>query len=586
MNTAASRDRGILGSIIGVGIGVCCCAPATLWGHRPSFTESGLSEYLMHGQMEAEAVWVMKGDRACGDTQEAGGPQVGAIPSTFRNPVLQGSFPDPSICRVGSRYYLVNGSQAWFPGLPVHCSSDLVHWDLIGYVLNRPERTPWARAGGPEAGIWSPTIRYGNGLFVVMATARGVGSFCATAVDPKGPWSDPAWLACPPDAVPSLFLDDDGAAWAIATQQVRSGGDDGHLAVSAQKVDLLAGILAGPAIPLIDLDGRIGSAAVSRLYKIEGAYCLRVSGWDDRTRLERVFYSDAVGGPYRPDSSYEGVSAEGQPAGTSWSGPSDWVQVPEKDWWAVQAGVRSDPGRCVAGPEIFLASVTQRAGRPVLGGPSAGKDLDSRRPDLTWAPLPADPPRDDFSANGLALCWNTCYPPVDHRWWSLSDRPGYLRLRPLPGVPTQAGPLALWARRVRHFGFRAVTRVEFDPSSADEIAGLILMRDHAHQYRLEVGLSDRRPCVSLYKVSGQESWIVARRPMQDRAFCLGVRARGLELEFLAGASEEDMTAIGEAQDGSILCARAGGAFVGVYASNQGGGRENAADFDWFEYDSR
>ncbi len=128
--------------------------------------------------------------------------------------------------------------------------------------------------------------------------------------------------------------------------------------------------------------------------------------------------------------------------------------------------------------------------------------------------------------------------------------------------------------------------MEFEPSSADEIAGLILMRDHGHQYRLEVGLSDRRPCVSLYKVSGQESWIIARRPMQGKAFCLGVRARGLELEFMAGAGEEDMAVIGEAQDGSILCARAGGAFVGFYASNQGGGRENAADFDWFEYGNR
>jgi alpha-N-arabinofuranosidase len=539
----------------------------------------------MHGQMEAEAVWVMNQDRACGDAHEAGGPQIGAISSTFRNPVLQGSYPDPSICRVGSRYYLVSASQAWFPGLPVHCSSDLVHWDLIGYVFNRPERTPWAGTEGPEAGIWSPTIRYGNGLFVVMATARGVGPFCATAVDPRGPWSEPAWLACPPDAVPSLFLDDDGTAWVITTRQVRSGGDEGHVTISAQKVDPLAGTLGGPAVPLIDLGGGKGGGVMSRLYKIEGGYCLRVSAWDDRTRLERVFFSDAVRGPYRPESSSE-ASPEGQPAGTSWCGPGDWVHLPDKDWWAVLAGVRSAPGRCVAGPEIFLASVTMQDGRPVPGGPSAGKDLDCRRPDLTWAPLPADPPRDDFSANGLALCWNTYYPPVDNTWWSLSDRPGYLRLRLLPSVPTQAGPLALWARRVQHSGFRAVTRMEFDPGSADEIAGLILMRDHAHQYRIEVGLSDRRPCVSLYKVNGQESWIIARRPMQGKAFCLGVRARGLELEFMVGASEEDMAVIGEAQDGSILCGRAGGAFVGVYASNQGGGRENAADFDWFEYGGR
>src|SRR5512135_2742256 len=59
-------------------------------------------------------------------------------PQSYRNPVLPGFYPDPSLCRVGDDYYLVNSSFAWFPGIPVFHSRDLVHWTQLGYVLDRP----------------------------------------------------------------------------------------------------------------------------------------------------------------------------------------------------------------------------------------------------------------------------------------------------------------------------------------------------------------------------------------------------------------------------------------------------------------
>ena len=43
---------------------------------------------------------------------------IKAEPGQYRNPVVQGFYPDPSITRVGKDYYLVNSTFAWFPGLP------------------------------------------------------------------------------------------------------------------------------------------------------------------------------------------------------------------------------------------------------------------------------------------------------------------------------------------------------------------------------------------------------------------------------------------------------------------------------------
>ena len=51
-----------------------------------------------------------------------------SVSKTYKNPVLPGFHPDPSVCRVGSDFYLVTSSFEYFPGIPIFHSRDLVHW--------------------------------------------------------------------------------------------------------------------------------------------------------------------------------------------------------------------------------------------------------------------------------------------------------------------------------------------------------------------------------------------------------------------------------------------------------------------------
>jgi hypothetical protein len=44
----------------------------------------------------------------------------------YHNPIISGAYPDPSICRVGEDYYLVNSTFSYFPGVPVFHSKDLI----------------------------------------------------------------------------------------------------------------------------------------------------------------------------------------------------------------------------------------------------------------------------------------------------------------------------------------------------------------------------------------------------------------------------------------------------------------------------
>ncbi|HTC20849.1 MAG TPA: family 43 glycosylhydrolase, partial [bacterium] len=132
--------------------------------------------------------------------------------NTFKNPILSGFHPDPSIVRVGKDFYLTNSTFEYFPGLPIFHSRDLVHWTQIGNALDRPSQLP-LKGATDFGGLYAPTIRHWNGLFYLTCTnVSGGGNFIVTAKDPKGPWSEPVWMNIP-GIDGSMFFDDDGKAY-------------------------------------------------------------------------------------------------------------------------------------------------------------------------------------------------------------------------------------------------------------------------------------------------------------------------------------------------------------------------------------
>lgn len=112
-------------------------------------------------------------------------------PGEYANPILQGFYPDPSVVRVGRDYYLVNSTFAWFPGIPVWHSRDLVNWTQIGNAIGRPSQLSLAGMGMGQ-GVFAPAISWHEGRFYIVNTCVGCGgNFVITAGSPGGPWSDP-----------------------------------------------------------------------------------------------------------------------------------------------------------------------------------------------------------------------------------------------------------------------------------------------------------------------------------------------------------------------------------------------------------
>src|ERR687888_2765646 len=91
------------------------------------------------------------------------------MPGSFRNPILPGFYPDPSICRAGEDYYLITSTFEYFPGLPLFHSRDLVSWRQLGHVLDRPSQLPLDGIRASR-GLYAATIRHRAGTFYVIGT--------------------------------------------------------------------------------------------------------------------------------------------------------------------------------------------------------------------------------------------------------------------------------------------------------------------------------------------------------------------------------------------------------------------------------
>ncbi|GAB6276197.1 MAG: hypothetical protein SAMD01599839_07370 [Rectinema sp.] len=124
----------------------------------------------------------------------------------YRNPVLAGFHPDPSVCRVGNVFYLATSSFHYFPGIPLWRSDNLVDWELAGDGISRPEQMDLARTRASR-GLYAPTIRERGGRFYIVCTeVDRLGNFAITAPAIGGPWSDPVKIAIGPQTV-CRFLD-------------------------------------------------------------------------------------------------------------------------------------------------------------------------------------------------------------------------------------------------------------------------------------------------------------------------------------------------------------------------------------------
>ncbi|TQD50984.1 glycoside hydrolase family 43 protein [Marilutibacter aestuarii] len=499
----------------------------------------------------------------------------------YRNPVLAGFHADPSIVAANGRFYLVNSSFTYFPGIPVFESEDLVHWKQIGNVIDRPTQLDFDGLS-VSRGIFAPTIEFNAGTFYVVTTATDSGgNFIATASDPAGPWSDPHWLPGIGGIDPSLFFDDDGKVYLLNNDEPPGPARyDGHRAIWMQQIDLERFEPIGPRKVLIDGGVEPEKNPIwiegPHIYKREGWYYLSdAEGGTGPQHSQVVLRSREVWGPYVPYAKNPILTQRDLPADRPLpitnAGHADLVEGPDGSWWAVFLASRNYQTRHYnTGRETYLLPVHWRDGWPeilppgeaipyVVGAPSWMRGEASQAPSTGNFVR-----RDEFDGDTLSMEWMRVRVPRQ-AWADLATQPGALAVHPLTeDLDTLRNP-AFLGRRQQHLRFEASTSMSRPAPGV--AAGLAAFQSEAYWYFLGVrSAPGDRVSVFLEGRDGTGTTRTLATREVEAADDLRLKIEGDEGDYAFSFDTGDgagwQTLAGQV-DGTVLSTDRAGGFVGA-----------------------
>ena len=555
------------------------------------------------------------------------------MPEKIRNPILRGFHPDPSIVRVGDDYYIATSTFEWYPGVEIHHSRDLAHWRLVRRPLERAAQLNML--GDPDScGIWAPCLSYADGLFYLVYTdvkrygrpAAGPGvvsrvradsksksadegvrptlgvmfrdmhNYLVTGTSVAGEWSEPVYLNSS-GFDPSLFHHEDGRKYLVNMVWDHRPGRNRFAGIALQEYSVAERKLLGTARVIFE-GTPLGFTEGPHLYQRGGWYYLLTAeggtGYGHAVTLAR---SRDLGGPYEVHPDGPILTSRDRPElELQRAGHADLVETQHGETYLVHLCGRplSRLGRCPLGRETAIQKMAwgedgwlRTADGLALPCPEV------EAPRLPACVFPAEAAREDFDGEKLAADFQWLRSPWPGELFSLTERPGHLRLYGRESLGSLFRQ-ALVARRQQSFRYAAETVVEFEPQRFQQMAGLVCYYSSIKFHYLYVShdaeLGKHVGVMSCHPDAGQPDLAIAPRAIREGAAVgLRVEVDRERLRFGYRVGEEEWQWIAEEFDASILSDEAGppgpnftGAFVGMCCQDLAG-TARAADFDFFEY---
>ena len=537
--------------------------------------------------LKLDADRLASGERMAFDDFEV----VTGEPEGFKNPVLPGFHADPSVCRAGNDFYLVNSTFQYFPGVPVFHSKDLVNWEQVGNCLTRPSQVDLKGTDGNN-GIYAPTIRYNNGRFYMVTTVfPSRRHFYVWTDNPAGEWSEPVVIdfaigSCDP----TLYFEDDKCYF------LWKEGD-----IKICEIDVETGKQLGEIHHLgTGLGGRYPEGP--HIYKKDGYYYLLLAeGGTEHGHHVNILRSKNLFGPYQPNPANPILShfnMKMQNSQIQGLGHADLIQAPDSSWWMICLGYRTSGYlQHVMGRETMLAPVRwEQGGWPVVNGDGT-LQTDMKCRTLPLVAMPKDPvkeefdyikrdaPKDSYHSLGLPMGWmSLCNP--DYSRYSLTERKGWLRMRPSTTDLSETASPTFVARRQTELNFTATALFDLSHLSEGMQAGITAYAAPLNHYDVVAEKRNGQIIIKSNVRLGQTSH-------SEKEFTLsGTRA------YLRITSDKDFYYLQASSDGKnfvelakmeyrFLSTETIGGFTGVMLGlfAQCGNETGAgyADVDWFEY---
>ena len=500
--------------------------------------------------------------------------------SGYKNPVIPGFHPDPSVCRVGDDYYLVNSSFGYFPGVPLFHSRDLINWEQIGNCLTRPSQLSLKKASLLWGGIYAPTIRYNDGMFYMITTNMSdKGNFIVHTDNPADEWSDPVWLK-QGGIDPSLYFED-GKCYMV------SNPDNG---INLCQINPLTGTqLTESKVIWNGTGGRYPEGP--HIYKKDNWYYLLISeggteyGHKITIARSRNIYGPYLENPSNPILTHINMNAQNNPI--QGTGHADIVEATDSSYWMVCLAFRAQTGcHHLLGRETYLAPVRWDTNAwPVVNGDGTVA-LQMDVPTLRQYPFKKAPERTLFNTGSLGPQWIYMFNPVMANYTFTSKA---LRMKATNvNLGINGNSPTFVARRQEHIDFTASTAVQLlRAQTADEAGLTVFMKDDAHYDILVSQAPAGGQTVAVrYRLGmlSQKLHEVAL-PGKGKVYLM-VKGTADYYSFAYSTNGKDYVDIGR-MDSKYLSSETVGGFTGVvlgmYAISASSGSNAVADFEYFDY---
>jgi len=494
----------------------------------------------------------------------------------FKNPIIPGFYPDPSICKKGDDFYLVTSSFEFFPGVPIFHSTDLVNWAQIGHCLTRKSQLDLENIAASK-GIYAATIRYNphdNLFYMVTTNTTKIGNFYVTASDPAGEWSDPI-LVDQGGIDPSFFFEDDGSAHFVSNARDRSVHKSGFLMGA---VDLSTGQFLETPRPVW---GGIGQNApeAPHIYKRNGWYYQVIAeGGTELNHMVTVARSRGLYGPYESCPNNPILTHQNQKFNLiQATGHADFIEDNNGNWWTVFLGYRMTHQYFHhLGRETFLAPVEWVDDWPVInGGNAISVDMtvesrgnitqnlntrystDFKSMDMYWVYL-RNPEKAcyTFNDNGLYLTGN------EHTLSNIAN-PAFLGIRQ------------------NHLSGHAEFDMQFDPQMNNEEAGVSVFYKFDAHFDIFIGLLNNKKYLCFRKVVGDIVHMEAKIPIESSFVTFRICAKPLIYRVYAIVEDNEIY-LGQASSRHVSTEAHElgftGVFYAVYATGNGAKMRTSALF--------
>jgi hypothetical protein len=459
-------------------------------------------------------------------------------------PIIPGFHPDPSICRVGEDFYLVNSTFEYLPGVPIFHSSNLVAWKQVSNVLDRADQlTLPSSAGG--CGIYAPTIRHHGGQFWMITSNMNQirnGHLIVRATDPSGPWSTPVFTSGAVGIDPDLFWDADGTCyltWAAGW---------GEYPIMQATVDPTTGKLLSAPYGLTQGSGLAHPEGPHLYHRGDWYYLLLAEGGTERGHAVTIARSHSVQGPFEWNPANPILSHRSTTHPVQNTGHADLVETAQ-GWAMVYLGVRPvgpSPSFHLNGRETFIARVTWVDDWPVV---------DDDAFEISETPSRFS---DDFTSDEL-----------DGRWIAPGRHPRDFT------APAVGGGLAIQPSDTAEYRSLLAIRVEdqaWEARATTECSGarLVLRLDDAHWAAVEsrgdqiiaravVGPFDQEFAVMSISTDSSPTVTLAIRSTQPKADLFGtVVSDNLHLGWMRDNEFRTLATI----DGRYISTEVAGGFTG------------------------